>query len=78
MKSMGKHKVKVKHFDSLLVKMNSSRVKAEVDYYFLFPSAVSKETVIIHCHILYLKYGICHLKVHIVLVIIKKINSSIL
>lgn len=49
MKSMGKHKVKVKHFDSLLVKMNSSRVKAEIDYYFLFPSAVSKETVIIHC-----------------------------
>lgn len=49
MKSMGKHKVKVKHFDSLLVKMNSSHVKAEVDYYFLFLSAISKETVIIHC-----------------------------
>lgn len=52
MNSMGRHKVKVKHFDSLLVKMNS-HVKAEVDIIFcLFPSAISKGTVI-HCVISY-------------------------
>lgn len=31
---MGRHKVKVNYFDSLLVKMNSSHVKAELDYYY--------------------------------------------
>lgn len=68
MKSMGRHKIKVKHFDSLLVKMNSSHVKAEVGYYFLFVSISNiKRDSHSLCHILCLKYGTHHLKVQIVL-----------
>uniref|UniRef100_A0A8C0R2N0 Uncharacterized protein n=1 Tax=Canis lupus dingo TaxID=286419 RepID=A0A8C0R2N0_CANLU len=53
--SMDRHKVKVKHFDSLLVKMNFSHVKTRSTFFFFwFPSAVSNRTFIIHCAISYI------------------------
>lgn len=67
--SMDRHKVKVKHFDSLLVKMNFSHVKTRSTFFFFLVSISSIKQDIHYslCHILYLKYDTYHLEVHIVL-----------
>uniref|UniRef100_A0A8C4MPU3 Uncharacterized protein n=1 Tax=Equus asinus TaxID=9793 RepID=A0A8C4MPU3_EQUAS len=41
-RSMGRCKVKVRHFASLLVKMNSSYVKSRGRFFFSSPLAISK------------------------------------
>uniref|UniRef100_A0A8D2DAD8 Uncharacterized protein n=1 Tax=Sciurus vulgaris TaxID=55149 RepID=A0A8D2DAD8_SCIVU len=51
LQSMVRHRVR--NVDSSLVKMNSSLVKSRDRFFLSFPSAKSKETVIIHCHSLY-------------------------
>uniref|UniRef100_A0A8C3VW57 Uncharacterized protein n=1 Tax=Catagonus wagneri TaxID=51154 RepID=A0A8C3VW57_9CETA len=40
--SMGRHKVKVKHFDSLLVKINSSYVKSRGSFFVCFHQQYQK------------------------------------
>ena len=66
MQSIGQHRAKEKHFDSLLVRMNSSHIKNRVRLFFSI-SNIKRDSHYSLCHILYQKYSIYHLKVHIVL-----------